>query len=124
MYYQAPGHQHVKVVVPRAHRPDIPHARAAHALPPSPMAPLVRQALDASFGQRDPESLTGALFDLAVRSHVRSRYRFSDAKGKVTVTSCHARERGEYFGTVEVGGKPYGYAARIRAGRLISFKVL
>ena len=124
MYYQAPGHQHVKVVVPRARRPDIPHARAAHPLPPSPMAPLVRHALDASFGQRDPESLTGAFFDLAVRSHVRSRNRFGEAKGKVTVRTCHARERGEYFGTVEVNGKPYGYAARIRAGRLISFKVL
>ena len=88
------------------------------------MAPLVRHALDASFGQRDPESLTGAFFDLAVRSHVRSRNRFGEAKGKVTVRTCHARERGEYFGTVEVNGKPYGYAARIRAGRLISFKVL
>lgn len=124
MYYPAPGHQHVKVLVPRATFPKVARMPAARAVPENPMAPLVRQALEASFGQRDPGSLTGALFDMGVRSHVRYRRRLPLPAGHVQEVTSHAREGGEFFGTVEVGGRRYAWAARMHAGRLVSFKVL
>ena len=95
MYYPAPGHQHVKVLVPRATFPKVARMPAARAVPENPMAPLVRQALEASFGQRDPESLTGALFDMGVRSHVRYRRRLPLPAGHVREVTSHAREGGE-----------------------------
>lgn len=124
MLYPAPGHQHVKVLVPRATFPQLEKVPGARAVPNNPMAPLVRQALDASFGKRDPDSLTAALFDMGVRSHVRSRRHLPRATGELRVLSSHAREGGECFGTVEVDGKTYAWAAKMRAGRLVSFKVL
>ena len=124
MYYTAPGHEHVKVLVPRPAFPNVERIPGVRAVPVNPMAPLIRQALDASFGVRDPASLTGALFDMGVRTHVRSRRRLPLPTGEVREITSHAREGGEYFGTVEVGGKTYAWAARMRDGRLVSFKVL
>ncbi|MCP1387962.1 hypothetical protein M5J20_07130 [Corynebacterium sp. TA-R-1] len=124
MYYPAPGHQHIKVLVPRATFPDVERLPGVRAVPDNPMAPLVRQALDASFGVRDPESLTGALFDMGVRSHIRARLRQPRPAGEVRVLSCHTRENGEAFGSVAVGERRYAWAAKMRNGRLVSFKVL
>ena len=124
MYFPAPGHQHMKVLIPRATRPDVPRIPGARAVPVDPLSPLVRQALDAAFGQRDPATLTGALFDMGVRSHIRARLRTAPPVGKFQIVSCHAREGGEFFGTVSAGDRNYAYAAQIRGGRLVSFKVL
>lgn len=124
MYFPAPGYQHMKVLVPRATLPDVPRIPGVRAVPVDPISPLVRQALDAAFGQRDPASLTGALFDLAVRSHIRARRRSAQQVSQFQIVSCHARDNGEFFGSVAAGNRRYAYAARIQDGRLVSFKVL
>lgn len=124
MYYPAPGHQHIKVLVPRATLPNVERIPGVRAVPNNPMAPLVRQALEAAFGLRDPDTLNRSLFSVAVRSHISSRVRLPKAAGAVSVVSCHAREGGEYFGTVSVRGKRYAFAARVKNGKLVSFKVL
>ena len=114
----------MKVLVPRATFPVVERVEGVRAVPVNPLAPLVRQALDATFGNRDPESLTGALFDMGVRSHVRAKQHQPLPRGAVQVVSCHTRDNGEFFGTVSVGGKRYAFAARVSGGRLVSFKVL
>ena len=124
MYSPAPGHQHIKVLIPRPTRPDIQATPSVRAVPNNPLSPLVRQAIEAAFGHRNPESLTAALFDMGVRSHLRARQRAPRPAGKVKVLSCHAREGGEFFGTVAVGPRRYAWVARIADGRLVSFKVL
>ncbi|WP_246816696.1 hypothetical protein [Corynebacterium sp. HMSC29G08] len=105
----------MKVLIPRATLPEVPR---------TPVSPLVRQALDAAFGHRDPATLTGALFDLGVRSHIRARRRTSPSVNRFQIISCHARDNGEFFGSVSAGERRYAYAARIQDGRLVSFKVL
>ena len=130
MYFPAPGYQHMKVLIPRATLPDVPRAPGAlrgsgmRAVPADPISPLVRQALDAAFGHRVPATLTGALFDLGVRSHIRARRRTAPNVHKFQIISSHARDNGEFFGSVSVGERRYAYAARIQDGRLVSFKVL
>ena len=43
----------------------------------------------------------------------------------VRVVTCHAREGGEYFGTVDTGaGRRLAYAAKVDGAKLVSFKVL
>jgi len=123
-YYYAPGHQYIKVVVPRPKRPGADRMPSIRAMPQKPVSPLVRDALEAAFGNRSPESLTHALFAMGVRNHIRARRRTTPERGKVQLLSCHVREGGEWFGTVAVSGKRYGWAARIEDGRLTSFKVL
>lgn len=124
MYQYAPGHKHIKLVVPRPKRPQVPTAPQVRTVPQNPMSPLVREALEAAFGNRSPDALSKTLFDLGVRSHIRARRRATPTRGKVQVLSCHTREGGEWFGTVSVSGKRYGWAAHINDGRLTSFKVL
>ena len=123
-YYPVPGHTHMKVLVPRATFPKVERVQGVRAVPTDPMAPLVRQALDATFGNRGIASLTGALFDLGVRSHVRAKRHQPLPKGEVRVLSCHTRDNGEVFGSIAVGSKRYGFAARMHGDRLVSFKVL
>lgn len=124
MYYPAPGHQLIKVVVPRATLPDVARYPAPRPLPPAPVAPVVSQALDAVFGMRDPASLTSRLFATGVQRHVAAKRRLKMPVGPVAVLSSHAQGKGECFGTVEVGGRRYAWAARVDGGRLVSFKVL
>lgn len=123
-YYYAPGHQHIKVVVPRPVRPNAVQIPAVRAVAQNPVSPLVRDALEAAFGNRNPDTLTHALFAMGVRNHIRARRRTAPERGRVQVISCHVREGGEWFGTVAVSGKRYGWAAHIEDGRLTSFKVL
>lgn len=124
MYSPVPGHHHIKVLIPRPTLPKIQATPPVRAVPNNPLAPLVRQAIEAAFGHRDPESLTATLFDMGVRSHLRARQRTPRPPGKVRVLSCHVRENGEFFGTVAVGPKRCAWVARISEGRLVSFKVL
>lgn len=114
----------MKLLVPRPTLPRIEGLPRVRTAPRNPLEPLVRQALDASFGQISPEELSRTLMDVTVHAHVRARLRTPRPMGHVEVVSCHAREGGEYFGTVSVAGKRYGFAARMRGGRLVSFKVL
>ncbi|QPK83703.1 hypothetical protein G7Y29_02555 [Corynebacterium qintianiae] len=121
MYYPVPGHQYMHVLVPR----DRPSARPQNrAEPTATVSPLVRGALDAAFGARDAASLKSKLYALGVRNHVNARRRSQAVRGPVRIVTCHAREGGELFGTVDVGGRRFGYVARINNARLVSFKVL
>ena len=118
---RSPPHQSVD---PATHNAKDPSRTSGSRVPNNPLAPLVRQAIEAAFGHRDPDSLTAALFDMGVRSHLRARQRTPRPAGKVRVLSCHVRENGEFFGTVAVGPKRCAWVARISEGRLVSFKVL
>ncbi|WKD57041.1 hypothetical protein CAPI_02335 [Corynebacterium capitovis DSM 44611] len=127
MYYPVPGCTHLKVVVPRL-APEVAapprRPRPVHRAPR--VSPLVRAALEASFGLREAATLDGELYGMGVRSHVSARRRASrpSAKEPVRVLTCHARESGEIFGSVQAGTRRFGYAARIKDGKLVSFKVL
>lgn len=121
MLYPVPGHRHVHVLVPRRRASVRPQERAE---PTASVSPLVRGALDAAFGVRDAATLKKKLYALGVRNHVNARLRSQTVRGPVRIVTCHAREGGELFGTVDVGGHRFGYVARISQGRLVSFKVL
>ncbi|WP_342319172.1 hypothetical protein [Corynebacterium mayonis] len=127
MYYPVPGHQHIKVLIPsRPKWPDIsvvPATRPAR-VPARHAPPLVKVALDAAFGMREAKALRAALYSPGVRSHINARRKTNAATGQVRVLSCHAREGGEFFGTVLVGSRRYAFAARIVGKTLVSFRVL
>lgn len=123
MYYPAPGHQHIKLVAPRALPAAAVRTRRPSTRRQRP-SPLVAVALDAAFGMRDVATLKESLYATGVRGHISARRRANAPTGPVQILSCHAREGGEFFGTVQVGGRRFGYAARIADGRLVSFKVL
>ncbi|WP_115685148.1 hypothetical protein [Corynebacterium senegalense] len=126
MYYPVPGHRHIKVLVQP--RPDPPfNPRPAPRPQPRPAArpsPLLLVALDAAFGMRDAAALRHASYAAGVRGHINARRRANAPAGPVRVLTCHAREGGEFFGTVQAGGRRFAYAARVADGRLVSFKVL
>lgn len=81
----------------------------------------------AAFAGKKSAALLSASFGPAVRAHIRARAKQPTANapaGVVNVVTCHAREGGEFFGTVDAGGKRHAYAARVLGGKLTSFKVL
>ena len=121
MFYPVPGQQYMHVLVPRR----LPSARPQdRAEPTANVSPLVRGALYAAFGNRDAATLKSKLYALGVRNHVKAKQRALAVRGPVRIVTCHAREGGELFGTVDVGGRRFGYVARVRDARLVSFKVL
>lgn len=138
MRYTAPGHQHIELLVPRpttaaARKPAAPSgpdAPAATGKPRTPkprgMEPLLHQAIDAAFGGRNPAAPMARSFVPAVRAHIRAqqRERKNAPAGQVSVVTCHAREGGEYFGTVDAAGKRRAFVARVDGGKLVSFRVL
>lgn len=141
MYYTAPGHRHVQILVPPASRGRSP-STPAHASPrPGPhsprrdVEPVVAEALSAALGTGRQPSMMAWRFAPAVRAHIRARQRAAalaaaqkattPAAGTVRVLTCHTREGGEFFGTVQAAdGTRRAYAAKIDGGKLVSFKVL
>ena len=144
MYYTAPGHRHIQVLVPQAHRAsaalsrpagtDRPAGSVTHT-PAADVEPVVAEALNAALSKDRATSMMAWRFAPAVRAHIRARQRAavlasqskrsSPAAGKVRIRTCHAREGGEFFGTVEAAdGTKKAYAAKIQDGKLVSFKVL
>ena len=141
MYYTAPGHRHVQILVPPSSRGRSPSAPAPASPCPGPhsprrdVEPVVAEALSAALGEGRQPSMMAWRFAPAVRAHIRARQRASalaasqkgatTATGKVKVLTCHTREGGEFFGTVQAAdGTRRAYAAKIDGGRLVSFKVL
>lgn len=126
MYFAAPGHQHIELLAPRAgtvSEASVPPRASQH---PRGMEPMLIHALEAALGGASAGSLASICVP-AVRAHIRAQQRARPKRkrpGAVRIISCHAREGGEFFGSVEVGGKRLGYAARIEGGKLVSFKVL
>lgn len=141
MYYTAPGHRHVQILVPPGscgrspsaptHASPWPGARG----PRRDVEPVVAEALAAALGTGRQPSMMAWRFAPAVRAHIRARQRAATLNatqnttipkaGKVRVLTCHTREGGEFFGTVQAAdGTRRAYAAKIDGGRLVSFKVL
>ncbi|MBA1834558.1 hypothetical protein GC584_10225 [Corynebacterium sp. zg912] len=144
MYYTAPGHRHVQVLVPRT-SPTSARSATPTGTPPRPVPgstgperdadPVVTEALTAALSQDRATSMMAWRFAPAVRAHIRARQRAAalttaktpttPAQGKVRVLTCHTREGGEFFGTVQAAdGTKKAYAAKIEGGKLVSFKVL
>ena len=144
MYYTAPGHRHVQVLVPRKPTPTpaarnrpLGTTRPEQVTPgvPTEVEPVVAEALSAAMSKHRATSMMAWRFAPAVRAHIRARQRAAaltnapkstaPAAGKLHVVTCHAREGGEFFGTVEAtDGTRRAYAAKIRDGTLVAFKVL
>lgn len=140
MYYTAPGQRHVQVLVPAQAptralpapppqpqaQPQKPPPATRSAPEPPPVNPVVREALDVAFGAHGGASPMLARFAPAVRAHIRARKRAAAPSPQpVRVVTCHAREGGEYFGTVDTGaGRRLAYAAKVDGAKLVSFKVL
>ncbi len=136
MHYPVPGHQHIEVLVPgTAHTPyPGPDQLLGRTPRPRGMEPVVQQAIDAALGGRDPAARMAASFVPAVRAHIRARKREMKQATKtatkktpaaeVKIVTCHAREGGEFFGTVDAAGKRRAYVARVENGKLVSFRVL
>lgn len=150
MYYTAPGHSHVQLLVPPTGRVPArpllglggaPPATERAPNPPPELAPVVQEALNAALSKHRSTSMMTTRFAPAVRAHIRARQRAATlttarktgphairnapAAGKVKVLTYHAREGGEFFGTVEAtDGTRRAYAAKIQDGKLVSFKVL
>lgn len=127
MYVAAPGHQHIELLAPRPGAGGVGATASprAGALPRG-MEPLLFHALEAALGGVNAGAVAAVCVP-AVRAHIRAQQRARPKRkrpGAVRVISCHVREGGEFFGSVEVGGKRLGYAARIQGGKLVSFKVL
>ncbi len=121
MYYPVPGYRHMKVLV----QPPPPQPRPRPARPRSVRpSPLVKIALEAAFGMRDTRVLNHPHYAAGVRNHVNARRRANTPAGPVQILTCHAREGGEFFGTVQLAGRRYAYVARVVEGKLVSFKVL
>ncbi|MCO6393735.1 MULTISPECIES: hypothetical protein [Corynebacterium] len=133
-YYPAPGHQHVQLLVPspkRSGRAAETRRRQARYSPSDPrrtgsnVAPLVRTALAASFGATNLRALRADRFSTAARTNVRAYRRFQQQHaGPPRIVTCHARDGGEFFGTVATGQKRFGFVAKMDNGRLVSFKIL
>ncbi|MCG7236058.1 hypothetical protein [Corynebacterium sp. ACRQP] len=145
MYYTAPGHRHVQVLVPQLNRSPavlgrLIQARNSGSAAPPPNAaaevePVVAEALNAALSKHRATSMMAWRFAPAVRAHIRARQHAAaltnaptstaPAAGRLQVVTCHAREGGEFFGTVETtDGTRRAYAAKIRDGKLVAFKVL
>ena len=143
MYYTAPGHRHVQVLVPRRnHTPAALSRPLGTKLPavappgaPTAVEPVVAEALSAAMSKHRATSMMAWRFAPAVRAHIRARQHAAaltsapkstaPAAGRLQVVTCHAREGGEFFGTVETtDGTRRAYAAKIRDGKLVAFKVL
>lgn len=143
MYYTAPGHRHVQVLVPR--RNQTPAAlnrplgtKRPEFVPPgapTEVEPVVAEALSAAMSKHRATSMMAWRFAPAVRAHIRARQHAAaltnapkstaPAADRLQVVTCHAREGGEFFGTVEThDGTRRAYAAKICDGKLVSFKVL
>ena len=132
-YYPAPGHQHVQLLVPpkRPERTAEAQRRQARYSPSDPrrttanVAPLVRTALAASFGATNLRALRPDRFSTAARTNVRAYRRFQQQHASPPrIVTCHARDGGEFFGTVATGQKRFGFVAKMDKGRLVSFKIL
>lgn len=145
MYYTAPGHRHVQVLVPQLNRSPavlgrLIQARNSGSAAPPPNAatevePVVAEALNAALSKHRATSMMAWRFAPAVRAHIRARQHAATltnaptsttpAADRLQVVTCHAREGGEFFGTVETqDGTRRAYAAKICDGKLVSFKVL
>ena len=145
MYYTAPGHRHVQVLVPQLNRSPavlgrLIQARNSESAAPPPNAaaevePVVAEALNAALSKHRATSMMAWRFAPAVRAHIRARQHAAaltnaptstaPAADRLQVVTCHAREGGEFFGTVETqDGTRRAYAAKICDGKLVSFKVL
>ena len=145
MYYTAPGHRHVQVLVPQLNRSPavlgrLIQARNSGSAAPPPNAaaevePVVAEALNAALSKHRATSMMAWRFAPAVRAHIRARQHAAaltnaptstaPAADRLQVVTCHAREGGEFFGTVETqDGTRRAYAAKICNGKLVSFKVL
>lgn len=143
MYYTAPGHRHVQVLVPR--RNQTPAAlnrplgtKRPEFVPPgapTDVEPVVAEALSAAMSKHRATSMMAWRFAPAVRAHIRARQHAAAltnapkstalAADRLQVVTCHAREGGEFFGTVETqDGTRRAYAAKICDGKLVAFKVL
>ncbi|SER59680.1 hypothetical protein [Corynebacterium cystitidis] len=133
MLYPVPGHTFLHVLVPERPSTNTHSARndaattasvAPPAIPRGSAAPLVKVALDATFGIRQIQALQRTRFSRTVLNHVDRQRRTINRRGPVNLESCHVRADGEIFGTAVSAGRRYGYAARIERGRLTSFRVL
>ena len=145
MYYTAPGHRHVQVLVPQLNRSPavlgrLIQARNSESAAPPPntaaeVEPVVAEALNAALSKHRATSMMAWRFAPAVRAHIRARQHAAaltnaptstaPAADRLQVVTCHAREGGEFFGTVETqDGTRRAYAAKICNGKLVSFKVL
>ena len=145
MYYTAPGHRHVQVLVPQLNRSPavlgrLIQARNSGSAAPPPNAaaevePVVAEALNAALSKHRATSMMAWRFAPAVRAHIRARQHAAaltnaptstaPAADRLQVVTSHAREGGEFFGTVETqDGTRRAYAAKICDGKLVSFKVL
>ena len=115
-------------------------ARNSGSAAPPPNAatevePVVAEALNAALSKHRATSMMAWRFAPAVRAHIRARQHAAaltnaptstaPAADRLQVVTCHAREGGEFFGTVETqDGTRRAYAAKICDGKLVSFKVL
>lgn len=148
-YYNVPGHQHIQLLAPGRHAtapepeptmlaPDTTLDAALDAAPNTAQRvdPLVRQALGAAFGGYDPAVMTASRFSTSVRTHIRA-YRRAQLQLRahtrnaavlptqhVRVITCHSGEAGEFYGTVDKGGRRLAFAAKMADGKLQSFKIL
>lgn len=125
MYYPVPGHTHVKVLLPTQGARSSPPARAtANPDGEAPdCSPLIRVALDATFGIRDLRALQKRTFAPMVRTYVRARRIGGLPPGYVRVATSRRRGK-EFYGTAVSAGTRYAWVARINADRLESFRVL
>lgn len=144
-YYSVPGHQHIQLLAPErgtpTPKPAPPVLEPDTALSATPQTnqrvdPLVRQAISAAFGGYDPTVMTASRFSTSVRTHIRA-YRRAQLQLRahtrntavlptqhVRVITCHSGEAGEFYGTVEKGGRRLAFAAKMADGKLQSFKIL
>lgn len=126
MYYPVPGHTHLKVLLPDptgAHlaTPAQPSAGSGGESPA--FSPLIRVALDATFGIRDIRALQKRAFAPMVRTYVRARRIGGLPPGHVRVASSQRRGQ-EFYGTAVSDGTRYAWVARVKQDRLVSFRVL
>lgn len=143
MYYNVPGHQHMQLLAPGQHRlSTTPPRKTTNTTPHTRQRvdPLVRQAIGAAFGGYDPATMTAARFSQSVRTHIRAyrrtqlqqlqlraqktRRRQVVPKQLVRVVTCHSGDGGEFYGTLDKGGRRLAFAARLRGGKLESFRIL
>lgn len=124
MYYPVPGHTHLKVLLP-AHEnaASSPSCSAGSARDAHAFSPLIRVALDATFGIRDIRALQNRTFAPMVRTYVRARRIGGLPPGHVRVDASRRRGQ-EFYGTAVSAGTRYAWVARVKADRLVSFRVL
>ena len=127
MYYPVPGLTHLKVLQPaagsRAVPPVVSGRESTQPGESPPFNPLIRVALDATFGIRDVKTLQKRAFAPMVRTYVRARRIGGLPPGVVQVASSR-RSGQEFYGTAESAGTRYAWVARVNANRLVSFRVL